>query len=255
MSLEFRFVAVFKFRNMKSGQATPVPEGEFTVGRSAAAQIRVDDSSVSRQHARLVNNAEGLFLEDLGSGNGTALQGAYLSGRAKIKPGDLVHIGSVPFRIDPEIGGEPVVPDPAAKPMDGADVKKQTNRIPIGTPMASGPLAPITPVTPVGKKEKDTGSLIRKSVPLPTLVKLMETPEMKTASGDLPPAPAPAMPDPNEVVRAPAAEAESTGFTPDAVSWQWWLIVFMAGMAAGLVIGLYFAKLFLDMGGKPSGLP
>ena len=238
---------------MKSGQATPVPEGEFTVGRSSEAYIRVEDSSVSRQHARLVNTPEGFFLEDLGSGNGTALQGAYLSGRAKIKPGDLVHIGSVPFRIDPETGGEPVVPDQAAKPMDGADVKKQTNRIPIGTPMASGPLAPIIPVTPVSK-EKETGSLIRKSLPLPTLVKLMEAPEAKPGDAAV----TQVVPRP---VRQPAveeeAEPEASGatFTPDAVSWQWWLIVFLAGMGAGLFIGLYFAKLFLDMGGHPSSLP
>jgi hypothetical protein len=229
---------------MKSGQATPVPLGEFTVGRSVDAQIRVEDSSVSRQHARLVNSPEGLFLEDLGSGNGTALQGAYLSGRAKLKPGDLV-------------GGEPVVPDATAKPMDGADVKKQTNRIPIGTPMASGPL-PVVPMPPPPKmgKEKETGSLIRKSLPLPTLVKLTEAPEGKPVGGDAAVTQIIAKPA-SEAVIAPEAESAepAAGFTPDAVSWQWWLIVFMAGLGAGLFIGLYFAKLFLEMGGHPASLP
>ncbi len=233
----------------------PVPEGEFTVGRASDAYIRVEDPSVSRQHARLVNNADGFFLEDLGSGNGTALQGAYLSGRAKIKPGDLVHIGAVPFRIDPETGADPVVPVASAKPMEGADLKRQTNRIPIGTPMASGPL-PAVPMPPPPKmgKEKDTGSLIRKSLPLPTLVKLTENPEANPADAAV-----------TQIVSRPATQAatapetareeSAAGFTPDTVSWQWWLIVFMAGLGAGLFMGLYFAKLFLEMGGHPASLP
>jgi predicted component of type VI protein secretion system len=243
----FAVAVVFKFRNMKTGQAMPVPEGEFTVGRASDAYIRVEDPSVSRQHARVINNAEGVFIEDLGSGNGTALQGAYLSGRAKMKVGDLVHIGSVPFRIDPETGGEPAPALVAGlKPMDGASLQKATNRIPIGTPMASGPL-PDVPVAPPAGKEKETASLIRKSVPLPTLVKLTAPPGTAESNATT-----------QVAASAPIVTPEPQGegsFTPDAVSWQWWLIVFLAGLGAGLFIGLYFAKVFLDMGGRPGSLP
>ncbi len=106
----FVVVAIFKFRNLKSGQAMPLPPGEFTVGRSDQAYIHVEDASVSRRHAKVINNAEGLFVEDAGSANGTAMQGTLIVGRRQLAIGDVIHIGSVPFRIDPEVGGDNITP-------------------------------------------------------------------------------------------------------------------------------------------------
>src|ERR1700677_2391974 len=94
----------------------PIPEGEFVVGRSYDAYVYVDHASVSRNHARLLNNAEGFFIEDLGSSNGTAMNGAFITTRTKLEYGNMLYIGSVPFRVDPEVAGEiEVKPPPSTR--------------------------------------------------------------------------------------------------------------------------------------------
>jgi pSer/pThr/pTyr-binding forkhead associated (FHA) protein len=69
--------------------------GTVTVGRGAEADVRLDHTSVSRRHARLVLG-ETMTVEDLGSSNGTKVRGRTLptNGGATIEPGDLVELGS-----------------------------------------------------------------------------------------------------------------------------------------------------------------
>jgi DNA-binding winged helix-turn-helix (wHTH) protein len=53
--------------------------GENMIGRDAAAKIRLDDPTVSRRHARILVSVSGAFVEDLGSKNGTFIDGRPLS--------------------------------------------------------------------------------------------------------------------------------------------------------------------------------
>jgi transcriptional regulator with PAS, ATPase and Fis domain len=70
-------------------------EGTLTVGRAPDASIRVEDSSVSRLHARLHVGAV-IRVEDLGSANGTRIGGARVRANdpTPIPPGQVVEIGS-----------------------------------------------------------------------------------------------------------------------------------------------------------------
>jgi two-component system response regulator AtoC len=70
-------------------------EGTLTLGRAPGASIRVDDSSVSRLHARL-HVGPVVRVEDLGSANGTRVGGARLKANVPtpIPPGQVVEIGS-----------------------------------------------------------------------------------------------------------------------------------------------------------------
>jgi len=70
------------------------PEGTVTIGRSPEASIRVDDTSVSRQHVRLHLGAM-VHIEDLGSANGTKIAGARLPAheRKPLPPGQVAEIG------------------------------------------------------------------------------------------------------------------------------------------------------------------
>jgi sigma-B regulation protein RsbU (phosphoserine phosphatase) len=72
-------------------------EGEsLIVGRSATSGLTLADPFLSRQHSRFFRRGEGLFVEDLGSRNGTLLNGQSLSAPAEVKPGDVIEIsGSV----------------------------------------------------------------------------------------------------------------------------------------------------------------
>jgi len=55
----------------RAGEAFNVSGDRMTIGRSPDAEVFLDDVTVSRNHALLVRRREGLFIDDLGSLNGT----------------------------------------------------------------------------------------------------------------------------------------------------------------------------------------
>jgi pSer/pThr/pTyr-binding forkhead associated (FHA) protein len=71
---------------------------EIILGRSAIADIRLDDSSVSRNHAAISFEDEKVVLADLGSSNGTELNGELVK-RAELVPGDRIRIGRSHLRF------------------------------------------------------------------------------------------------------------------------------------------------------------
>ncbi|HUH04592.1 MAG TPA: FHA domain-containing protein, partial [Kofleriaceae bacterium] len=71
-----------------------LPEGaEVTIGRSRATTIHIDSDKVSRQHARLVRKGSQITVEDLGSRNGTRVNGARIEGPTVVSSGDEVGVG------------------------------------------------------------------------------------------------------------------------------------------------------------------
>ncbi|MDP1793629.1 MAG: FHA domain-containing protein, partial [Acidimicrobiales bacterium] len=60
---------------------------EATIGRGQGCQVQLSDSMVSQLHARLFRDGKGLHIEDLGSTNGTYLNGRKVGGPAKLKKG------------------------------------------------------------------------------------------------------------------------------------------------------------------------
>lgn len=62
------------------------------IGRDPACAIRIESPFVSRYHARIERRAAGLVLEDLGSRNGSLLNGRRVLGAELLKPGDVVVI-------------------------------------------------------------------------------------------------------------------------------------------------------------------
>lgn len=73
--------------------------GEAVVGRSEKADIALDDSSVSRRHARFFHQQDGWFLEDLQSRNGTYLNGRRLEAPERVTADDVVRVGSIVLRV------------------------------------------------------------------------------------------------------------------------------------------------------------
>lgn len=71
-----------------------LPEGRFYVGRSRECQLFLDDPLVSRRHAVLFMDGDRVVLEDLGSRNGTLVNGARIEGPVSLVPGDRVSIGA-----------------------------------------------------------------------------------------------------------------------------------------------------------------
>jgi DNA-binding winged helix-turn-helix (wHTH) protein len=73
----------------------PLAMGEHVIGRDPDVEVRLDDSTVSRRHARLVVTTEGTVLEDFGSKNGTFRGGERVTGPVRLADGDAIRIGSL----------------------------------------------------------------------------------------------------------------------------------------------------------------
>jgi class 3 adenylate cyclase len=70
-----------------------LPEGQTSLGRADENDIVLSGDLVSRKHARIQVSGNELIIEDLGSRNGSRLNGQPFTGKADLKPGDLVHVG------------------------------------------------------------------------------------------------------------------------------------------------------------------
>ena len=76
-----------------AGSAYPLRSQTVAIGRSADNQIVLDDAEVSRHHARLIWQGNAYILEDLGSANGTWVNGARITNPVLLRPGDSIGVG------------------------------------------------------------------------------------------------------------------------------------------------------------------
>jgi pSer/pThr/pTyr-binding forkhead associated (FHA) protein len=79
------------------GASWDVREGA-TMGRSDSADIRVDDPFASSAHARIFSRGDFMWIEDMGSTNGTYLNGRSLKTPERLKMSDIVRIGDSEYR-------------------------------------------------------------------------------------------------------------------------------------------------------------
>jgi hypothetical protein len=79
-----------------SGVAYDIPDSGATVGRGDV-EIQIEDPFASTRHARITRQGYVLVIEDLGSTNGTYLNGEPLSGPQPLHPGDRIRIGDSEF--------------------------------------------------------------------------------------------------------------------------------------------------------------
>src|SRR5262249_54269783 len=85
----------------------PQPDRRFTIVRAVACDLTRAVLSVPRWHARLHTEGDEWLLSDLGSTNGTRLNGWRVTNGVPVKPGDQVTFGSVSFVItDKPLGAE-----------------------------------------------------------------------------------------------------------------------------------------------------
>ncbi|HYK34020.1 MAG TPA: DUF1707 and FHA domain-containing protein [Streptosporangiaceae bacterium] len=75
------------------------PDRRFTIGRAPSCDFTVADLSVSRWHARLYHEGGNWLLSDLGSTNGTRLNGWRVTSAVPVQPGDNVSFGSAAYVI------------------------------------------------------------------------------------------------------------------------------------------------------------
>jgi hypothetical protein len=72
--------------------------GGATMGRADGADIKVEDQYASSSHARIYPRGEFMYIEDMGSTNGTYLNGRALNTSERLKPADVIRIGDTEYR-------------------------------------------------------------------------------------------------------------------------------------------------------------
>ncbi|MEW5941691.1 MAG: FHA domain-containing protein, partial [Chloroflexota bacterium] len=75
------------------GVTFPLEGDQLIIGRDASSSIAINDAEISRKHSRLSFQGGKYVLEDLGSTNGTFVNGQRLAGPVVLKPGDVVSLG------------------------------------------------------------------------------------------------------------------------------------------------------------------
>jgi len=111
-------VNLILFKNNGSQKAVPLPSNVTIIGRRQDCDLRIPLMHVSRRHCQLILNNETLKIRDLGSRNGTFLNGKRITDEITARAGDNITIGPLTFGI--QINGQPkefISPaQPAKKP-------------------------------------------------------------------------------------------------------------------------------------------
>lgn len=134
------------------GVTFPLEGDQLVIGRDSSNSVAINDAEISRKHSRLSFQGGKYVLEDLGSTNGTFVNGQRLAGPVVLKPGDVVSLGeqivlmydaisidpgatvavsrkAVNAAIPPTVQSAP--PDYASAPAySGAPITKKTNLLP-----------------------------------------------------------------------------------------------------------------------------
>ncbi|MGH9139882.1 MAG: FHA domain-containing protein [Vicinamibacterales bacterium] len=87
------------YRIIVGDREISLPRGQHVLGRSNEVTVFVDDAGVSRHHARITIDDRGATLEDLGSKNGTVLNGSAIAGATLLADGAVIVLGATALRF------------------------------------------------------------------------------------------------------------------------------------------------------------
>jgi len=82
-----------------AGRSIAVKRSKFLIGRADECDIRPLSEEVSRRHCAIIVGPESVFVEDLGSRNGTFVNGERIAERTQVTDGDAVRVGSLELRV------------------------------------------------------------------------------------------------------------------------------------------------------------
>ncbi len=224
---------IYKLRNLENGHPYIILPGLAVAGRNDDSNIVLDDSSISRAHARFHNTEDGLWIEDLNSCNGTYVRDRRVSNEpVLLSQGEIFRMGTISFRIDPE-----------TKPHDGRNIVVQKS--------------PEAAQVPKERRERRTNRLTDEELSPARHAATEAVPSVPQMKPPAPPARAtqasPLKPLPKDIPKAPPKElprkAESTPVVPVPPKAEvtvkmapWGLTVAMAfgsGIAIGLLVGYF----------------
>src|SRR5690606_24563874 len=101
-------------RGPQPNQSYELNKDIITIGRDITNDIVINDPEASRHHMRLTRGAGGFTLEDLGSTNGTFINGQRLTGAKPLSPGDMIGMGETVTLAYERVSGAGAEAQPAA---------------------------------------------------------------------------------------------------------------------------------------------
>ena len=179
-------------------------ESELVVGREDAS-LTIDDPEISRKHAAIRPAGDGFEIEDLGSRNGTHVNGSRIEGTTRLGGGDSIKLGQSVIRFESGRAAATVA-----------------------SPVPSAPTTPSAPVAPTAHAPSPPAP----SAPAPS------APE-PAAAAPIPAAPSAAPKEPFGTYATPVSGRRKRGVASRQVGPQ--ILTFIAIIATAVAIAIYFA--------------
>jgi pSer/pThr/pTyr-binding forkhead associated (FHA) protein len=92
------------------GKRFVFPPGDYYFGRGDECQVRLNSAMISRQHCLLRVKDTGISIRDLGSRNGTLVNGVLISKEQRLRLGDQIQLGSLVLELQEEEGEAAAAP-------------------------------------------------------------------------------------------------------------------------------------------------
>jgi pSer/pThr/pTyr-binding forkhead associated (FHA) protein len=119
-------IGVFIIRDgERAGQSFVLDRPVITIGRGSESDVVINDVSISRRHAQVLRQANGNYVQDLASRNGTRVNNEPLHGPQLLQHGDIVCLGSVRLEYTSIQAGTntpmptPITPPSLLRPLNG----------------------------------------------------------------------------------------------------------------------------------------
>lgn len=117
-------VQLIVVRGKPEGKVIPLAGPKFKIGRGETCHLRPNSEQVSREHAEFTIESSAVIVRDLGSRNGTLVNGKALTTEAcKLKDRDLVQVGPLTFAVSIQDAPKAATP-PTASPAASAEVAR-----------------------------------------------------------------------------------------------------------------------------------
>jgi FHA domain len=98
-------LVVLKSPALGEGEEWELNSSPLTMGRGSQNDVQLDrDEFASSSHARIEPRRDGVWVEDVGSTNGTYLNGVQLTHPKRLTPGDVLRVGETELRYEREAG-------------------------------------------------------------------------------------------------------------------------------------------------------
>lgn len=130
------------------GVTFPLEGDQLIIGRDSPNSVAINDAEISRKHSRLTFQGGKYVLEDLGSTNGTFVNGQRLAGPVVLKPGDVISLGEQIVLMYDAINQDPG----ATVAVSRKAVRMEAPRTQSAAPAYSPPPASNIPAAPAKKR-------------------------------------------------------------------------------------------------------